>query len=150
MIKRLILVLAMVLAGIGTVGVASPAYADDAGEILAGCEHTGPSMGSAGYSVVDGGTEYGVSITVGWQYVGGSWSNCEDINVAPDTNQTFWTAGVIKVRTYMCNSAGSCWHNAWRNCQGGCQAATDMTNGTKYQVHFYGLQSPGLWIHEYD
>lgn len=130
--------------------VASPARADTAAEISAGCEHTGPSMGSAGYTVVDGGVEYGVSITVGWQYVGGSWSNCEDINVAPDANQTLWNAGVIKVRTYMCNSAGSCWHNAWRNCQGGCQAATDMANGAKYQVHFYGLQSPGYWIHEYD
>ncbi len=147
MIKRIALVLAVMLAFIG---VAGPARADTSQEIFAGCDHTMPSMGSAGYTVVFSGIEIGVSITVGWQYVGGASSNCEDINVAPDANQTLWTAGIIKVRTYMCNAAGSCWYNAWRNCQGGCEAATDMTNGTRYQVHYAGLESPGYRIHEYD
>lgn len=148
MIRRIAAVLALLLAIVG--GVAGPARADTSGEIQAGCDHTLPAMGSAGYYVTQGGVEYGVSITIGWQYVGGSASNCEDINVGPRTeNGDFWTHGVIKVRTYMCGSSG-CYHNAWRNCQGGCQAATDMANGTQYQVHFYGGQSPGFNIHEYD
>lgn len=146
--KRVALVLAMVFAGIGI--VVGPAAADDSSEIFAGCDHTLPAMGSAGYYATFSGIEIGVSITIGWQYVGGASSNCEDINVAPNTAQTFWTAGIVKVRTYMCNSAGTCWYNPWRNCQGGCVAASDMTNGTRYQVHFAGLESSGTWIHEYD
>jgi hypothetical protein len=147
MIRKVLLALATMLAFVGVAG--GPVHADTSQEIFAGCDHTLPTMGSAGYYANFSGVDIGVSITVGWQYVGGASSNCEDINVAPDTAQTFWTSGIVKVRTYMCN-ATSCWYNAWRNCQGGCEAATDMVNGTKYQVHFASLESPGYWIHEYD
>ncbi|MES2211339.1 MAG: hypothetical protein V4515_14345 [Chloroflexota bacterium] len=148
MIRRILLVAAMVLAGIG---VAGPARADDPNEIQYGCDHTAPSIGSAGYTEYFGGSPIDVRITVGWQYVGGASSACEDINInSAVEDNIFWTYGVFKVRTYMCNSGGSCWYNAWRNCQGGCQAATDMGNGTKYQVHFATQQYIGAWIHEYD
>jgi hypothetical protein len=146
MFKRLLLVFSMVLAGIGT--VAAPAQADPQ-STLPSCEFNWASWGSAGYSATFSGVEIGVNVTVGWQYVGSTV--CNDINIAPDSGAGYyWNSGIEKVRTYMCNSSGSCWYNAWRNCQGGCTAATAMASGTKYQVHMASYSGTGWYAKLYD
>lgn len=152
-LKRMALVVGTVLALIGGgVAIAGPALADSENEIQQGCDSNAPYLGSAGYNYVTGdGTSIPVTITIGWQYVGGASSQCEDINVRPGVSSGYyWTEGIVKVRTYMCNSSGSCWHNAWRNCQGGCQAATDMVNGTQYQVHIANIGDEGWWVRLFD
>lgn len=129
-LQRALLVLGLVAAGLG---IAAPARADDAGE-LPNCLYTVPSLGSAGYYAH--GVE--VMITIGWQYTGGSWSACEDINVAPPSGHSWNLMSPRKLRTYMCSlsNPSNCWHNAWRDVGAlGGLAATDMANGVKFQVH---------------
>lgn len=144
MIKRLLLVLALVAAGLG---IATPARADDAGE-LPNCLYTVPGIGSAGYSAFG----VPVTITIGWQYTGGSWSACEDINVRPGSGYEWNLMSPRKMRTYMCSLSdpNNCWHNAWRDVPAtGGLAATDMANGVKYQVHFAigGYTGPHVQIY---
>jgi hypothetical protein len=130
------LALVLSLAAIGM--VPSPAQADPIADFPF-CQFNIPDLGSAGYNESVNGWLYPVKVTVGWQYVGGSSSACEDINIQSDGNNGFfWSSGYVKVRTYMCNSSGSCWYNAWRQCNYGCTAATSMLNGTRYQVHVVG------------
>ena len=144
-IRRLALVLALVLAGVGL--SATPAQADDAGE-LPNCLYTVPSIGNAGYTAYG----VGVTITIGWQYTGGSWSACEDINVRPASGNEWNLMSPRKMRTYMCSlsNPNNCWHNAWRDMGAtGGLAATDMSNGVKYQVHFAigGYTGPHIQIY---
>lgn len=141
-VRHVLLVFAMLAVSVGA--VAAPAHADDPAEMGEDCQYNAPYLGSAGYSV----SSYTVWVTSGWQYVGDWTSFCEDINIAP--YQALWNSGIVKARTYMCNSAGSCWYNAWRNCQGGCEAATDMVDGTRYQVHVYMNQHPGWYAQLWD
>ncbi len=142
MFKRIIVVGAMVLATLGLVPGAAQA---DKSVDYPNCDYNANSFASAGYSV----SGYPDYITPNWQYVGDWTSFCEDINFVP-LNGYYWTSGIVKVRTYMCNSSGSCWYNAWRNCQGGCLAATDMADNTKYQVHIYANQNLGPGWQIYD
>lgn len=147
MIKRIAVVMALsLMAMLGSAVVAGPARADDARVYQDGdCDYNAHNFGSAGYSV----NGYPVWITPNWQYVGDWTSFCRDINFLPSSGY-YWTHGIVKVRTYMCNSSGSCWYNAWRNCQGGCQAATNMVDGTQYQVHIYSPQNLGPGWQIYD
>jgi hypothetical protein len=149
MIKKFLAVVAVLVTAIG-VG-ASPAVADDAGE-LPGCKLDAPDLGSAGYSATFNGINIPVTITVGWQYTGPSWSACEDINVAPAPGHSWNLMSPRKVRTYMCSisNPNNCWHNAWRDIGASSGiAATDMANGVKYQVHFAIYGDDGPYVHLY-
>jgi hypothetical protein len=149
MIKKLLLTLATVVALVGA--APSAAQADTANEIYLGCEHTLPSIGSAQYYATFEGITMEVYLTVGWQTIAGSWSNCEDINVSPDTNQAPWNWTPLMARSWICNgSYGGCYYSAWRDCSLGCTAAENIPNGYHYQVHFASRLSVGTWIHEYD
>lgn len=149
MIKRFLLVLAMVFAGLA---IAAPAQADDAGE-LPNCQWNTVSLGSAGYSATFDGINIPVTITVGWQYTGPSWSACEDINVEPGAGHSWNLMSPRKARTYMCSlsNPSNCWYNAWRDIgANSALVATDMLNGVQYQVHFaiYGDDGPVVTLRD--
>jgi hypothetical protein len=143
MLRRILLVGALLLASVAV--APSAAHADDPAEMGEDCDYNQPYLGNAGYQV----SGYTVWVTTNWQYVGDWTSFCEDINIGPSAGY-LWNSGIVKARTYMCNSAGSCWYNAWRNCQGGCEAAYDMQDGTRYQVHVYMNQHPGYYAQLWD
>lgn len=146
---RRMLAALLVAVCVGVFGVSAPALADTTQEMQSApfCQDDWHQMFDAGYWYTPGGTSYRVYYTSGSQ-VGPSWSNCEDINVFPNVGAGYFMTSAY-ARTYMCGSSG-CWFNAWRWCGGGCVTATNMINGTWYEVHIAFVSVGTDWLRIYD